>query len=78
MQVSNTALGSPEAVSLVDQIHILALAYVFVAAVMAVASRKGYESGYKELARRRDLISLCLFGVSFPLINAVLIALAAG
>ena len=78
MRVSNTALGSPELVSLVDQIHILALPYVFVAAVMAVASRKGYESGHKELARRSDLISFCVFGVSFLLINAVLIGLAAG
>jgi hypothetical protein len=48
MRVSNTALGSPEAVSLVDQIHILALAYVFVAAVMAVARslRARYASPY--------------------------------
>jgi hypothetical protein len=36
--VGNSLLGSPEAVSLVDEIHILAVAYVFVAAVMAVIS----------------------------------------
>ncbi len=46
-------LGSPEAVSLVDEIHIVALAYVFAAAVMAVISWRDYDSGR---ARRRDLL----------------------
>jgi hypothetical protein len=38
MQVGNSVLGSPEAVSVVDEIHIVALAYVLVAAIMAVIS----------------------------------------
>ena len=77
MQVSNTVLGYPEEVSLVDKIHILALAYVFVATLMAVVARRGYESGHKDRARRRDVISLCIFGASFLVFNAILIALAA-
>ena len=78
MQVGNSVLGSPEAVSLVDKIHILALAYVFVAAVLAVLSWRDYDLGRESRARRRDLVSLCVFGVSFPVINAVLIVQAAG
>jgi hypothetical protein len=77
MQVGNSVLGSPEAVSLVDKIHIVALAYVFVAAVMAVVSRRDYAAGRKSRARRRDLVSLCVFGASFLIINATLILLAA-
>ena len=77
MQVGNSLLGYPEEVSLVDQIHIVALAYVFVAALMAVVSRQGYESGHKGRARRRDMISLFVFGASFLVFNAILIALAA-
>jgi hypothetical protein len=77
MQVGNSLLGSPEAVSLVDEIHIVALAYVFVAAVMAVVSRRDYDSGHASRARRRDLVSLYVFGASFLIINAILIVLAA-
>ena len=77
MQVGNSVLGSPEAVSLVDKIHIVALAYVFVAAIMAVVSRRDYAMGRKSRARRRDLVSLCVFGASFLIINATLILLAA-
>ena len=69
-------LGSPEAVSLVDEIHILAVAYVFVAAVMAVISWRDYNSGREARARRRDHISLCVFGASLLVINAILIVLA--
>jgi hypothetical protein len=51
LQVGNSVLGSPEAVSLVDQIHILALAYVLIAAVMAVVSWRDYDSGREGRAR---------------------------
>jgi len=77
MQVGNSVLGSPEEVSLVDEIHIVALAYVFVAAIMAVISWRDYGSGRASRARRRDLVSLCVFGASFMVINAILIVLAA-
>jgi hypothetical protein len=77
MQVGNSLLGSPEAVSLVDKIHIVALAYVFVAAAMAVVSWRDYDSGRESRARRRDLVSMCVFGASYLVINAILIVLAA-
>ena len=77
MQVGNSVLSSPEAVSLVDEIHIIALVYVFAAAIMAVVSRRDYVSGRESRARRRDLVSLCVFGASFLVINAILIALTA-
>jgi putative Ca2+/H+ antiporter (TMEM165/GDT1 family) len=77
LQVGNSVLGSPEAVSLVDEIHIVAVAYVFVAAVMGVLTWRDYDSGREVRARRRDLVSMCVFGASFLVINAILVALAA-
>lgn len=77
LQVSNGVLGSGEDVSMVDKIHIVAMFYVFAAALMAVLSRRTFEAGRKELAERRDWISLFAFGVSFVLINVTLISLAA-
>lgn len=77
LQVSNTVLGSLEGVSLVDKIHIVALIYVLAAAVMAVVSRLGYVSGHGDRARRRDVISLVVFGVTFLFTNLILILQAA-
>ncbi|MBA2714436.1 MAG: hypothetical protein H0U55_12895 [Rubrobacteraceae bacterium] len=70
-------LGSLEEVALVHKIHILAMAYVFVAALLAIISRRGYESGQKERAKRRDLVGLCLFSLSFIVLNITLIVAAA-
>jgi hypothetical protein len=77
LQVSDAMLGSQEEVALVHEIHILAMAYVFVAALMAVLSRRGYESGHKDLAKRRDLVGLCAFALSFVVLNITLIIAAA-
>lgn len=77
MQVSNSILGSLEGVSLVDKIHIVALAYIFAAAFVAVISRRDFDSGHKDRAVRRDMVSLYVFGGSFLIINVLLILLAA-
>lgn len=77
LQVSDVVLGSLEEVALVHKIHILAMAYIFVAALLAIVSRRGYESGRNKLARRRDLVGLFAFGLSFVAFNVALIAAAA-
>ncbi len=77
LQVSDAVLGSLEEVALVHKIHILAMAYIFVAALLAIVSRRGYESGRNKLARRRDLVGLFAFGLSFVAFNVALIAAAA-
>lgn len=77
LQVSDAMLGSQEEVALVHEIHILAMVYVFVAALLAIVSRKGYESGHKDLAKRRDLVGLCVFALSFVVLNMTLIFAAA-
>ncbi|MDQ3568055.1 MAG: hypothetical protein M3397_08240, partial [Actinomycetota bacterium] len=77
LQVSDAVLGSLEEVALVHKIHILAMAYIFVAALLAIVSRRGYESGRNKLARRRDLVGFFAFGLSFVAFNVALIAAAA-
>lgn len=77
LQVGDNVLGSLEGLSMVAKIHIIALAYVFAATLMTLLSRKTCEAGQKDRARRRDLISLCVFGISFLVINVVLILQAA-
>jgi hypothetical protein len=76
MQVSDEALGSLDAVPLVDEVHILAILYTFAAGLMATISRKNFEHGGKVLAHRWDIVGFYTFGVSFVALNALLIALA--
>ena len=77
LRASEAVLGSTESVSLVDKIHIIAMVYVLIAALITVLVRKAYESGKEELAKRRNRIWLRVLGISFVLINGLLIILAA-
>ena len=77
MRASEAVLGTTESVSLVDKIHIVAMVYILIAALITVLVRKAYESGKEELAKRRDRTWLRMLGISFVLINGLLIILAA-
>lgn len=70
-------LGSLEEIAMVHKIHILAMAYVFVAALLAIVSRRRCDSGKVQRAKRQDLVGLCLFSVSFVVFNIILITEAA-
>ncbi len=77
LRASEAVLGSAESLSLVDKIHIVAMAYIFIAALIAVLARKACESGKEELAKRCDRVLLPVLGISFVLINGLLITMAA-
>jgi hypothetical protein len=77
LQVSDAMLGSLEEIALVHKIHILAMAYVFVAALLSIVSRRRCDSGQVKRAKRWDLVGLCVFSVSFAVFNLVLITSAA-
>ncbi len=77
LRASEAVLGRTESLSLVDKIHIVAMVYIFIAALIAVLARKACESGKEELAKRRDRIWLRVLGISFVLINGLLIIMAA-
>ena len=76
MQVGEQTLGATQRVSLVDKVHIVAMVYIFVAAVMTLISRKLCASEETERARRWDRISLQVFGSSFVIVTGALIAVA--
>ena len=77
LRASEAVLGTTESVSLMDKIHIIAMVYILIAALITVFVRKAYESGNEELAKRRNRIWLRVLGISFVLINGLLIILAA-
>ncbi|HZA45409.1 MAG TPA: hypothetical protein VE568_08920, partial [Rubrobacter sp.] len=69
--------GSTASLSLVDKIHIVAMVFIFMAALIAVFARKTCEAGKEELAKRRDRVWLPVLGISFVLANGLLISMAA-
>jgi hypothetical protein len=69
--------GSTASLSLVDKIHIVAMVFIFMAALIAVFARKTCEAGKEELAKRRDRVWLRVLGFSFVLANGLLISMAA-
>jgi hypothetical protein len=77
LQVSEAELGRPEYITLVDKIHIAAMVFIFAAAIMTVVSYNTSVSGKPDLAKRRDRISLLIFGICSVLVNAALILAAA-
>jgi hypothetical protein len=77
LRASQAVLGATESLSLVDKIHLLAMLYIFIAALITVLARKTCESGKEELAKRYDRIWLCVLGISFVLLNGLLIIIAA-
>ena len=77
MRASEAVLGTTESVSLVDKIHIVAMVYILIAALITIVVRRAYESGKEEFAKRGDRIWLGVLGISFVLINGLLIILAA-
>ncbi len=61
--------GSDDEISLVGKVHIAAMAFVLAATLAAVLSRRSWEAGKENLARRRDRAWLLAFGASFALVN---------
>lgn len=74
---SNTTLDSSKILSLMDGIHVVAMVYIFAATAMAIISRTIFRQGKEELMHKYDLVGMYAFGVSFVLINVLLVTLAA-
>lgn len=78
MRSFDSVLGSAEGFTLVDRIHVLTMVYIFLATFIAVSSRLLSERGEEARALRRDRrILFPLFGISYLLLNILLIARAA-
>ena len=75
---AGSTLGISEDITLTDMIHIISIAYILVAAILALTSYLRCEAGRKDFARRMDRrIYLPIFLSSFVVVNAVVIAYAA-
>lgn len=76
-QVVDSTLGQTEGLKLVDQIHMIAMAYVLAAVIVAIISLKEYEQGKEKAAIRRDCRSFYISAISFIIANIILIGRAA-
>lgn len=77
MRVQESVLGRTEDLTLVDQIHIATILYVFGVGVASVYSRLTSESGKKKQAMQRDRrIFFRFFTGSFVVFNVIAIAYA--
>lgn len=78
MRGSESVLGRTESLTLVDQIHIVAIVYIFAASLATVLSRLTTERGQAKQAiwlDRRLLFRVCT--ISFIVLNAIIISHAA-
>ena len=78
MRAPESVLGRTEGLTLVDQIHILAIVYIFAAAVATVYSRLTTEAGQAKFAIWRDRRLFFRFcTISFVVLNVIMISYAA-
>ena len=78
MRAPEAVLGRTEGLTLVDQIHIVAIVYIFAAALATVNSRLLTEAGQGKLALLRDRRLLFRsFSLSFVVLNIIMISYAA-
>ena len=78
MRAPESVLGRTESLTLVDQIHIVAIVYIFAAALVTVFSRLTTEAGQAKQAMWLDRRLLFrAFTISFIVLNAIVISHAA-
>jgi len=78
MRAPESVLGRTESLTLVDQIHIIAIVYIFISALATVFSRLSTESGQAKQAQWFDRHLLFrLFTISFIVLNVIIISHAA-
>jgi hypothetical protein len=78
MQQAESTLGLSEDITLTDMIHIISIAYILLASVLAMVAYLRCEAGKEDLARHMDRrIHLPIFMSSFVVVNAVVIAYSA-
>ena len=78
MRAPESVLGRTESLTMVDQIHIIAIVYIFTASLATVFSRITNENGKRKQAVWFDRYLLFrLFTISFIVLNVIIIAYAA-
>lgn len=78
MRAPESVIGRTEGLTLVDQIHIVAIIYIFGAAIATVNSRLSTEAGQAKFAMWRDRkLFFRAFTISFIVVNTIMISYAA-
>jgi hypothetical protein len=78
MRAPESVIGRTEGLTLVDQIHIVAIIYIFGAAITTVYSRLSSEAGQAKFSMWRDRkLFFRAFTISFIVVNALMISYAA-
>lgn len=77
MRVSETVIGRTESVTLVDEIHLVAMVYIFCIAFAGIYAQWLHDAERVEDAVRADTTALWIAGLSYVAVNVALIAGAA-
>lgn len=73
LRALESVLGRTEGLTLVDNINIMTMVYIFASVLIAIFSQKACELKREKLALRYDRYSLYLVGISYVVINLILI-----
>jgi hypothetical protein len=76
-RVVESVIGRTEEITLVDQIHLIAMAFIFATALAGIRSQILFDRGEQERASRHDIRGLWITCVSYVAVNAVVIGNAA-
>lgn len=76
LRSTESVIGRSDSFTLVDKIHLTIALYILIAALAALASRREHDRERPERALARDRVLMPAFGISFVIVNALLIASA--
>jgi hypothetical protein len=76
-RVGESVIGRTEHLTLLDQIHIVAMIYIFLIALAGIYAQVLHDRGREQEAARWDRWGLWVTGASYVLLNAVLVGAAA-
>lgn len=77
LRALESVLGRTEGLTLVDNINIMTMVYIFASVLIAIFSQKACELKREKLALRYDRYSLYLVAISYITINIIMIVTAA-
>jgi hypothetical protein len=76
-RVAESVIGRTEAVTLVDQIHLVAMLFIFAIALAGIYSQVLFDRNRQEEAARHDIRGLWISAISYVIVNVVIVGAAA-
>jgi hypothetical protein len=76
-RVAETVIGRTESLTLLDEIHLVAMLYIFAIALAGIYSQWLFDQGHQEQATRHDLRGFWIASVSYAVVNVALVGSAA-